>query len=716
MAVGIECPVCEAVFQVKQVGRNVGIRCPKCDRKYRFSKEILATQQPADKTTAAKVSSKRSEDSPAPEKVKTKKRSAGVKTSAKKKSAGQSKTPPAESTPGSRRSAKATSKSDVAINQLSSKVAQKHLSGEIEFEQKAPPKMSLIQARKNAKTRRQTFRAITTIVILSLTTAILGTILYRQIYSPPVAQAANKTDSSTENASINSDLFDPSLLPQQLAGLEDEPLVEFDDTEQDDEPDEYEQPIELPRVLADELPKREFEYFENEELRSVWKRIRPRLVSLDVRTDLGVVPSVGIIVDSRGWALTSNQLVSKWPDVSATASARDIDAYYDYVDAQKQTDDTSTSSTLLTDVSKGIASAQANRDQALIALNTRFVVALDKFEYASRNIIVPGMYLAQVAPPSPTNPYGTEEVKVHLRQEFEELETAARNKAKTLGIDDPSASWLVTTKKGSPAIGTPVVTRAGKLAATYVFSTKQFAYFLMADQTKQLIAQAGASGAENGKLKLVNAGIELLSEDHTMARPSQFMNLAGIACEGFKWIPEDADQYRQLQKFSRHFSLVTEFIRDHQDDPSESVSLSILSDQVKRWEQSLKPSIRDSNKVNPEKIKQLNMMALKKLMARKPSNANTYIPFVAEVYSTGLDASNQDSILLAIGEDQAIVKVAYANQRRPIRPGTQWLCFYKRPRWTDRVQVELPSGQAVPFFANGNISKVIGPIIKPSRE
>ena len=576
--------------------------------------------------------------------------------------------------------------------------------------------MSLIQAQKNARDRRQTFRAIITIVILSLTTAVLGTILYRQIYSPPTAQAANKTDSSTENASIHSDLFDPSLLPQQLAGIEDEPLVEFDDTEEDDEPDEYEKPVELPRVLAGELPKREFEYFENEELRSVWKRVRPRLVSLDVRTDLGVVPSVGIIVDSRGWALTSNQLVGKWPDVSATASARDIDAYYDYVDAQKQTDDTSTSSTLLTDVSKGIAGAQANRDQALIALNTRFVVALDKFEYASRNIIVPGMYLAQVAPPSPTNPYGTEEVKVHLRQEFEELETEARDKAKTLGIDDPSASWLVTTKKGSPAIGTPVVTRAGKLAATYVFSTKQFAYFLMADQTKQLIAQAGASGAENGKLKLVNAGIELLSEDHTMARPSQFMNLAGIACEGFKWIPEDVKQYQQLQKFSRHFGLVTEFIRDHQDDPSESVSLSILSDQVKRWEQSLKPSIRDSNKVNPEKIKQLNVMALKKLMARKPSNANTYIPFVAEVYLTGRDVNNQDSISLVIGEDQAIVKVSYANQRRPIRPGSQLLCFYKRPRWTDRVQVKLPSGQTVPLFANGNISKMIGPIIKPPSE
>ena len=125
-----------------------------------------------------------------------------------------------------------------------------------------------------------------------------------------------------------------------------------------------------------------------------------------------------------------------------------------------------------------------------------------------------------------------------------------------------------------------------------------------------------------------------------MARPSQFMNLAGIACEGFKWIPEDVKQYQQLQKFSRHFGLVTEFIRDHQDDPSESVSLSILSDQVKRWKQSLEGSIRDSNKVSPEKIEQLNVMALKKLMARKPSNANTYIPFVAEVYSTGRDVNN----------------------------------------------------------------------------
>ena len=51
MSVGIECPVCEAVFRVKQVSSTTGIRCPKCDRKFRYSKEILATPQTATQTS-----------------------------------------------------------------------------------------------------------------------------------------------------------------------------------------------------------------------------------------------------------------------------------------------------------------------------------------------------------------------------------------------------------------------------------------------------------------------------------------------------------------------------------------------------------------------------------------------------------------------------------------------------------------------------------------
>ena len=40
---------------------------------------------------------------------------------------------------------------------------------------------------------------------------------------------------------------------------------------------------------------------------------------------------------------------------------------------------------------------------------------------------------------------------------------------------------------------------------------------------------------------------------------------------------------------------------------------------------------------------------------------DTYIPFVAEVYSAGFDITeNRDSVLMTINENQAIIKVEYS--------------------------------------------------------
>ena len=710
MSVGIECPVCEAVFRVKQVSSTTGIRCPKCDRKFRYSQGVLATPQTTKKT------SNLAEAKPAKPKVKkhTTSNSAAIDSAPHNiQNRKQKSKPVASSTttaPPKQAHSKtepAASHSKVATEQHSAGSLSSQSSDTIDVGDNPSSKMTLIQARKRQKARQQTSRAITSIVVLLIAIAVLGYFLYRQLnYTPPVESIAGNTKAlAPEKEPIdlsNLNLDDSNPPWKDLAEDQSE-----NDTTESDEPDEDDQPIELPRVSADDLPKRDFEYFQTKELQTVWQRIRPRLISLDVRTDLGTSPSVGTIVDSRGWALTSNQLVSKWPDVMATASARNIDDYYDHIDAKKE----GTESSLLTDLSKGVASVQPKRDQTLIELNSRFVIALDTLEFATRLDIVSGMYLAQAAPPCPTNPYGCEEVKVHDRQEFEELESAAREKAKTLGIDDPSATWVVTSKKAQPVIGTPVLTRTGKLVATYAFSTKQFAYFLMVDQTKALIAKAAASSADGGKLKVVDATVDLLSPDHLMARPSQLMNRAGVACESFGWIPADKDQYLQLQKFSRRFSTVYKFVQDRQDDESESVTLSILSDHIKRWQRSISNSIRDVNKTSPEKIAQLNALAIDKLSARRPNTANTYIPFVAEVYSAGFDITeNRDSVLMTINEDQAIIQVEYSPEAGQMRPGSQLLCFYKRPRPLDGKGLKLNSGTIAPFYTDGKILQALGPI------
>ena len=709
MSVGIECPVCEAVFRVKQVSSKTGIRCPKCDRKFRYSKEFLATSETSNE--ASDLTDAKST------KLKTEKHTTSKPTATdsaphdkqnrqqKSKPVAPATTPP-KPTQDNHQSAAAASQSKVATDQHSTEALPSQSSEKIDVEPNTSSKMTLIQARKRQKTRQQTSRAITSIVILSIAIAILGYFLYQQLnYTPPVEQTVSNIDPASKKERIDFSQLDPDFSEPQWKDSGRGPLE--NNTANSDEPDEDDQLIELPRVSVDDLPEREFEYLQRKEIRTVWQRIRPRLISLEVRTDLGTSPSVGTIVDSRGWALTSNQLVSKWPDVMATASARDIDDYYVHIDAKKE----GTESSLLADLSKGIASVHPTRDQTLIELNSRFVVALDTLEFARRLDIVSGMYLVQAAPPSPTNPYGCEEVNVHGRQEFEELETEARDKAKALGIDDPSATWVVTSKKALPVIGTPVLTRTGKLVATYAFSTKQFAYFIMVDQTKALITKAAASSADGGKLKVVDATVDLLSPDHSMASPSQLMNRAGIACESFGWIPADEDQYLQLQKFSRRFSKVNNFVQDHQDDESESVTLGILSDHIKRWQRSLSASIRNVKKVSPQKINQLNAIAVDKLSARRPNTANTFIPFVSEVYSAGFDITeNRDSVLMTINEDQAIIKVEYSPEAVPMPPGSQFLCFYKRPLTFSQKHLTLNSGAIVPTYTDGRILTVLGPI------
>ena len=235
---------------------------------------------------------------------------------------------------------------------------------------------------------------------------------------------------------------------------------------------------------------------------------------------------------------------------------------------------------------------------------------------------------------------------------------------------------------------------------------------MSADRTSELIAQAAQSEAEKSGLQQVKPPADLVAKSHPMSRPSELLNKAGIDCQAFGWIPSDSDQYKQLQKFSRRFSTVAKYIQDNQDDESDSVSLSILADQVKRWQRSLSQSIRDSLKQSPGKFNQLNSIAIGKLAARNPNTANTYIPFVAEFYDRGIDpVTNQDSILMTIDEELAVIKVPYSPKSR-MRPGTQWLCFYKRPGLLSRSSIKLNSGYVAPLYEEGNILTVLGPIEK----
>ena len=192
----------------------------------------------------------------------------------------------------------------------------------------------------------------------------------------------------------------------------------------------------------------------------------------------------------------------------------------------------------------------------------------------------------------------------------------------------------------------------------------------------------------------------------------ELLNQAGVACEAFDWIPIDIDQYQHLQKFSRRFSTADKLIHDNQASVSDSVSLSTLSDEIKRCQRLVSDSISDSFKQTSEKVSNLNSIAIDKLNAQRPNTANTYVPFVAEFYSKGFDEIDEETILLTLNEDQALIKVPFSGSIRELRPGSLWLCFYQRSSQPSNNFVKLNSGQSVPLYKDGDILFVFGPIKK----
>ena len=212
MSVGIECPVCEAVFLVKEVGEKTGIRCPECKRKFRYSVEFLTSKKPATEAIS-KTKASRSKASKHPAMVSlesdpvadnthaavseasTKKqrhpqKSSKWKTEAIDAPRLQTVKPAPKSAPQLAAS-DSVSDSSIALDQLAADTKPSQLSGKFELgiSESKSDYLATIHARKKEKSRRQTIYATATVAILSIVTAVLGMVLYRQLNMPadPVA-------------------------------------------------------------------------------------------------------------------------------------------------------------------------------------------------------------------------------------------------------------------------------------------------------------------------------------------------------------------------------------------------------------------------------------------------------------------------------------------------------------------------------------------------
>ena len=182
MSVGIECPVCEAIFAVKQVNPKTRIRCPECSRKFRYSHEIQTTKKSVNKAkelAAKTVDKARFQSKPA---------IAKSKSTVKDTSAANSEAGPDQQARSNKTSKWKTAATEaprlqtpkpVLANELKKSEPVQNVQKKPKDESQSEDVVSILD-RKKRKARRQATYTTITIALLSIVTAILGFAIYRQ--------------------------------------------------------------------------------------------------------------------------------------------------------------------------------------------------------------------------------------------------------------------------------------------------------------------------------------------------------------------------------------------------------------------------------------------------------------------------------------------------------------------------------------------------------
>jgi hypothetical protein len=674
MAVGIECPVCEAEFFVKKVGENIGIRCPECKRKFRFSENVridFSASKSGPRSKPANITA-------------TDNRLAAIDPF------------PSDAAPIANNTA-AAAESETAVESTPDSPASKAAIPEV-------------RDRISRKNRRNAILSTAVISISLLAIGILSTLLTLQLTRPaagkPVAELTIPEDSNAPNSV--SALDDRAMIPG-VSMIDEGGLPESNDKNEtnasesnnlvlvNDEPEEKPAP-----KRTEDLPERKLEYFSERKLSEVWNSIRPRLLSLEVRTQQGLTPAVGTVIDPRGWALTSHHLAGTSPRVTVTASARDLTDFYQRSDANDSTDDS-----LLTDDARDVVRSNAKRDITLLTVNDRFVLSLGEITFSRRSNTVAGQFLIQAAPPSPNNPYGVEEIEVLSRQSYDELENDARYLADRLSLNDRTLDWIVTVKKANPAPGTPLLDKHGAISAINVFSTKSYAYFLLTDTVADLVR---ASGGTQGSKKPI-AKSDLLSESHSMLLPSEQMNRHGTACSEFGWIATDRDQFNSLQQFARRFHQVKLFCDKNWDNDSEQKSIAKLRRQMEHFHRSMSQVFNQPLTNYQDSADQMTAIVMKELKRPKLSSNKAYLPFLGSVQSAGIDTPDMDSLFLSVGDQEAIVRVPFGDGGGEMLPGTRWMFLFERDQKLETSRYKS-AGRKAFSATHGRLLMAIGPLPK----
>jgi S1-C subfamily serine protease len=521
--------------------------------------------------------------------------------------------------------------------------------------------------------KRQNLFFFVTNSLLALLTLLIGFALYRNISKPTPIQPPQAATPAT------------TLVEDKVGSKEkSESAAQADQSAV--------QPTETAPVPENAAPPERpaFAFFSPKQISEIWKHIKPNLLELNIEGPYGKRKAVGLIVDSRGWLVTSYQAVKDASRIEVTAAIEPLNV--------KNGD------APLVDLVRGRVIDDPQNDLAILAINRRFVVSLAEVAISSQDRLVAEQRLLVAAPPSSTNYWGICEANVAQRCRVDQLPLLAKSRIELSRIGNAELSWLTMDGESEWLPGTPLLDQSGAVQAMVSLSlttspavssksiNKSIAVSVASLRALLKKATGTITPLASNVVQTNDGRSVFVPDDHPLKKRMVEMNLAALQCREFDWLPATADQYQQLADFAKNLVASKDFLLANEPDHRTPAAEAAAYEQVEKLIDALTEEI--SNRVgkaleqDQARLDAFNRLADQTIKGRE----DAFVPMYAVVTESGL---RFDQFLVQIEGLETHCAIPFDPVARPLRPGTYW--------WLVLETKKSVSPQRIKFGDSGDI-------------
>ncbi len=430
--------------------------------------------------------------------------------------------------------------------------------------------------------------------------------------------------------------------------------------------------------LAPELPPvvETPEYFSRRQWDQAWQRVHGYLVRLDIETPLAGRQATGLIVDSRGWVVTSLSAIRDAARVTVTVAAKRLDDEPQWM--------------VLSDEARGIIATDPANDLAIIAINRSQVINLTDPVLATEDRVVPAQRLLIARTPPPRHRPWLTECRIERRASFPELDPKWQQmlSGNDLHCDD-RFRWVIYAPKQKTSLapqlaGSPILDLQGTVVAFNTgYSVANAALAVPAESVAALLKSISGQPqarpfARSGELNRMTGGTAPGGNTAAADPNDEFSRLVAQVEEGIRscratdWSADDATEYTTFQNLVRDIVTARDWLASNSPDDAQ---LATRTEWVQNQMDEIVKSMTDDIDIDEFDSGKSNHW-----FATAINPDNPWCVLAVEVYQDAIMTGTVDNVpactLKILGTNEIIVAPLLVDGRQ-YRKGRKFLIFGK---------------------------------------